>query len=107
MNQSEAEDELTENVDDDAGLGLALDVGEVADLAGVEAGVGRLHVADADGGVAVAFLGGGHREAGLVGRRDQGLSRLVVVDLEADPASHTHTVYGYFQRIVLSSFGFI
>ena len=107
MNQSEAEDELTKNMDDDAGLGFAFDVGEVADLAGVEARVDRLHVADADGGVSAGIVGGGHGEATLVALGDHVLPWLVVVDLEAAPvAHHMDTIFLIFP-VVLSSCCFI
>ena len=93
MNQSEAVDELTEHLNHDAGLRFAADVGGVADLAGVESGVGRLHVADADGDVSAGAVGGGQGEAPLVLRGDHVLIRLGVVDLEAAPAArHIHTV---------------
>jgi len=75
---------LTDHLHHNVDLGLAADVREVVDLAGIDAGVRRLHVRDADRGVLVLARGDGHLDAALVGLRHHVLPGLVVIDLEAD-----------------------
>lgn len=77
-------EKLTEHLHHNVDLGFAGDVREVVDLAGIDAGVRRLHVPDADRGVLVLARGDGHLDAALVRLRHHVLPGLVEIDLEAD-----------------------